>query len=411
MASGTLLVYALSLSALSAMKPSSTLSPELAAVVTWLTEGARPAAQPEDVVQGLCSQLISAGLAIDRCAAFVTTLHPNIMGRRFLWNRGQDVAIGEADYQIQETDLYRKSTAAKVLASGETIRCRIGKTGDQGEYNIVEDLRAEGFTDYVIQPLDFLNGENHAISWATKRRGGFTDDDLRALDAIRAPLARIAEIYALRRTSITLLDTYLGHRTGQRIMEGKIRRGDLEHINAAIMVADLRGFTAFSDHRSGTEVIDFLNAYYDCIVPSIERSGGEVLKFIGDGLIAIFPIEQDQVRVCNDALEAARMGQENLRQQDDYPLRCGMALHLGEVLYGNIGGASRLDFTTIGPAVNLAARLEPLSRDLDRAILTSAAFADHCSAELTSLGAFSIRGFTEKVEIFTPSAAGQTPPD
>ncbi len=389
------------------MTPSSNLPPELAAIVTWLTEGARPADQPEDVVQKLCSQLVSAGLAIDRCAVFVTTLHPNIMGRRFLWNPGQDVDIGEADYQVLETDLYRKSTAAKVLNSGETIRCRIGETGDPGDYDIVEDLRAEGFTDYIIQPLDFLNGENHAISWATKRAGGFTDDNMSALDAIRAPLARLAEIYALRRTSITLLDTYLGHRTGQRIMEGKIRRGDLEHINAAIMVADLRGFTAFSDQRSGADVIDFLNAYYDCIVPSIENAGGEVLKFIGDGLLAIFPIEQDQGPVCNEALKAAREGQKNIQQQKDHPLRYGMALHLGEVLYGNIGGASRLDFTTIGPAINLAARLEPLTRDLDKAILTSAAFAKHCLADLTSLGSFSIRGFKEDVEVFTPSTAEQ----
>ncbi|MGI9490833.1 MAG: adenylate/guanylate cyclase domain-containing protein [Geminicoccaceae bacterium] len=387
---------------------SSSLSPELSAVVTWLTEGARPANQPQDVVQRLCSQLVSAGLAIDRCAVFVTTLHPNIMGRRFIWNPGQEVDVGEAPHRVLDTDLYRRSTAAEVIRTGKTIRLRMSEAGDQDDYNIADELRSEGFTDYVMHPLDFLNGENHAVSWATKSAGGFSDEDMAALNAIRGPLSRIAEIYALKRMSINLLDTYLGHRTGQRILEGKIRRGDIERINAAIMVADLRGFTSFSDQKSGAEVIDLLNAYYDSLVPPIEEGGGEVLKFMGDGLLAIFPIEQEHSSICCAALKAAKEGQKNLCELESHALRCGIALHLGEVLYGNIGGANRLDFTTIGPAVNLTARLEPFTRDLERPILTSAAFAEHLAENLTSLGRFDVRGFNEKVEIFAPSIADET---
>lgn len=385
------------------------LPSELLAIVTWLTEGARPADQPEDVLHGLCNQLVSAGLAIDRSAIFVRTLHPSIMGRRFIWNPGQEVDISEADYQILDSDLYRKSTVVKVMTDGEAIRCRIGNADDPDDYNIVGELRAEGFTDYVIHPLDFLSGETHAVSWATKRPGGFTDDDMLALNAVRAPLARIAEIFALKRVSINLLDTYLGHRTGQRILEGKIRRGDIERIDAAVMVADLRGFTALSDQRSGADVVDLLNAYHDGLVPSIENYGGEILKFIGDGLLAIFPIERGRTATCDAALEAAQEGQANLSQQQRYPLRCGMALHLGEVLYGNIGSASRLDFTMIGPAVNLTARMEPFTRDLERPILTSAVFAEYCSFDLESLGSFNIRGFEQETEIFgvpCPSTSG-----
>ena len=221
---------------------SSGLSSELSTIVTWLIEGARPADQPQDVLQRLCHQLTSAGLAIDRAAVFVSTLHPNVMGRRFLWNRGEDVDVGEAGHHMLDSDLYRKSTVAEVMKTGKPIRCRIEEPHHLANYNIVDELRAEKFTDYVIHPLDFLNGEYHAVSWSTKRTGGFTDEDMLALNAIRGPLARIAEIYALKRMSINLLDTYLGHRTGQRILEGRIRRGDIEHINAAIMVADLRGF-------------------------------------------------------------------------------------------------------------------------------------------------------------------------
>ncbi len=381
---------------------SSALSSELSAIVTWLTEGARPANQSEDVVQRLCNQLVAAGLAIDRCAVFVTTLHPNVMGRRFVWNPGRDVDTAEAPYDVLDTDLYRKSTGAEVIKTGKAIRLHLADADCRDDYNIVDDLRAEGFTDYLMHPLDFLGGEIHAVSWATKRLSGFSDDDIGALNAIRGPLSRIAEIYALRRTSINLLDTYLGHRTGQRILEGKIRRGDIERIHAAIMVTDLRGFTSFSDQRSGAEVIDLLNAYYDCLVPPIEDGGGEVLKFMGDGLLAIFPIERDHASICGATLKAARKGQQKLGELESHSLRCGMALHLGEVLYGNIGGAGRLDFTTIGPAVNLTARLEPFTRDLDRPILTSAAFAEHSAENLTSLGLFDVRGFNEKVEIFAP---------
>lgn len=379
------------------------LSPALGATITWLTEGARSANQPQEVVHQLCSQLIAAGLVIDRCAVFVSTLHPSVMGRRFLWNPGQEVQVNEANYEVLESNTYRRSSVALVFRTGKAIRLYLEAPDCPDEYNIVNDLRAEGFTDYVIHPLDFLNGQHHAISWATKRPGGFSDGDIVALQAVRTPLARIAEIYALRRNTGNLLDTYVGHRTGQRILEGKIRRGDVETIHAAILMADLRGFTTLSNQRPASEVVGILNAYYDCLVPSIEAHGGEILKFMGDGLLAIFPIEQDRQSVCDAALQAASEGQGRLCNQEDAVFRCGMALHLGEVLYGNIGSADRLDFTAIGPAVNLTARLEPLTRELDRSILTSAAFAAVCPSTLKSLGCFELRGFETRTEIFAPS--------
>ena len=377
------------------------LTPSIGATITWLTEGARTASSPEDVVKQLCSQLCAAGLAIDRCAVFIRTLHPNVLGRRFLWNPGDDVDVAEADYEIQEQDIYRLSTIFAVQETGRAIRLRLTSPDCPSDYNIVDDLREEGFTDYVAHPLDFLNGQHHVISWATKRAGGFTDHDMLALMSVRDPLARIAEIHALRRTAGNLLDTYVGHRTGQRILDGKIRRGDVQTIHAAILMADLRGFTAISNERPATEVVGMLNGYYDCLGPSIEAHGGEILKFIGDGLLAIFPIEKNARQVCDAALLAAEEGQEQLSAEN---LRCGMALHLGEVLYGNIGSEDRLDFTAIGPAINLTARLEPLTRDLGRPIIVSAAFADTCTSPIEELGAFALRGFDGQTEIFAPAA-------
>ena len=379
------------------------LNSALSATITWLTEGARGATAPEDVLHQLCSQLRAAGLAIDRSAVFVRTLHPAFMGRRFRWSPEHGAEVNEADYDVLERDTFKNSPVSAVQRNGQAIRLHLESPDCPRDYNIVDPLRAEGFTDYVIHPLDFLSGQHHAISWATRQRGGFSDEAIHALVAVREPLARIAEILALRRTAANLLDTYVGRRTGQRILEGQIRRGDIETIHAAILMADLRGFTTISNSRPAAEVISILNAYYDCLVPPIEAHGGEILKFIGDGLLAIFPVEQDPPSVCDAALAAAGEGLEQLRQYEDGAYRCGMALHLGDVLYGNIGSLHRLDFTAIGPAVNLTARLEPLTRDLKRPIVTSAAFAGASNVSLEGLGAFPLRGFDAETEVFAPT--------
>lgn len=384
------------------------LSPAVGATITWLTEGARTANEPQDVLLQLCSQLHAAGLAIDRCAVFVRTLHPNIMGRRFLWSLEDGVEVNEASYEVLERDSFLKSPVSAVQRTGKAVRLRLDQSDCRSGYNVVEQFQAEGFTDYVIHPLDFLNGQHHAVSWTTKRKGGFRDHDIMTLMAVREPLARIAEIYALRRTAGTLLDAYVGHGTGQRILEGQIRRGDIETIHAAILMADLRGFTALSNSRPASEVVGVLNSYYDSLVPAIETRGGEILKFIGDGLLAIFPIDGESQKVCEAALQAANDGQSQLRENHGGSLRCGMALHLGDVLYGNIGSENRLDFTAIGPAVNLTARLEPLTRDLNRPIITSAAFAENCSASLETCGGFQLRGFDGQTEVFAPAGWAMT---
>jgi len=384
------------------------LTPSLGATMTWLTEGARSASAPEDVLHQLCSQLRAAGLAIDRCAVFIRTLHPNVMGRRFLWTHGDGVQVNEAEYEVLERESYQRSPISAVQRTGKAIRLHLEQPDCPTDFNIVDDFRIEGFTDYLAHPLDFLNGQHHVISWSTKRAGGFRDEDILALMAVRDPLARIAEIYALRHTAAILLDTYVGHRTGQLILEGKIRRGNIQKINAAILMADLRGFTAISNHRSPEDVVGLLNAYYDCLAPSIEESGGEILKFIGDGLLAIFPIGQDPEGVCDAALHAAEEGQRRLLERDGDDLRCGMALHRGDVRYGNIGSMSRLDFTAIGPAINLAARMERLTSNLDCRIITSAAFAEACTASLKDLGSFALRGFDEPFDMFAPIPSFKT---
>ena len=380
------------------------------AVVDWLVDGARTARRPEDVLAELCARLLACGLPLHRVAVFVRTLHPDVMGRRFLWRAGEGVAVSEAAYDVLETDTYRRSPVPVVFASAEPIRRRIEAPDCPDDYQIIEEMRAEGVTDYLIQPLQFTNGEVHAISWTTLRPGGFTDDDIAALEAIRRPLARVVEVYGLRRLATTLLGTYVGRDAGERILRGQIRRGDVERIDAVILLSDLREFTAQSDRLPGEAVIGLLNSYFDCLVPALHAHGGEVLKFVGDGLLGILPVAADPAAACRSALAAAGEARAALAQTNaeraergEPRLRYGVALHLGEVLYGNIGSTGRLDFTTTGPAVNLTARLETLARDLGRELVTSAAFARHCPDALTSLGSFQLRGFREPQEVFAPA--------
>jgi adenylate cyclase len=386
---------------------------DVAAVVDWLIEGARSVHQPQDVLAELCDRLVACGVPLHRVAVFVTTLHPDVMGRRFLWRQGEGVAVSDADYAMLETETYRRSPVPIVFATDQPIRLRIEAPDCPQGYGIVEELRAEGVTDYLIQPLPFTSGEVRAISWTTIRPGGFADADIAALDAVRLPLARLVEIYALRRTATTLLNTYVGRHAGRRIMRGRIRRGDVERIEAVIMLTDLRGFTGLSDQLRGDQVIGLLNGYFDCLVPPIEQHGGEVLKFVGDGILAIFAVADDAVVACRAALAAtedARAGiaAANAEREDagGPVLRHGIALHLGDVFYGNIGSTGRLDFTAIGPAVNLTARLENLARDLGRDLVVSARFAAHSPEALESLGTFQLRGFREPQEVFAPTLRG-----
>ncbi len=379
-------------------------------IVEWLMGGALPMRPAQDLLKDICERLAAAGVGIDRGVVFVATLHPNVLGRHFVWWRGREaVHVGEAPLHLEADPNYFNSPLAEVMRGGRTLRVKLDAPDGPHDLPFYDEMRAQGMTDYIAQPLSFVNGERHAATWTTKRPGGFTRREISALKAIRTPLARIAEIYALRRTAVTLLDTYVGRAAGARILAGQIRRGTVETIHAAIWFADLRGFTRLADTLPGDQIVALLNAYFDALVTSVAKHGGEVLKFMGDGLLAIFPTAPDttEIEVCSESMAAAhearvRMAELNRRRAEEGlpTLQFGLALHVGDVMYGNIGGAERLDFTTIGPAVNLAARLEVLAANLGRSFLVSSAVARHCRDGLVPLGRFELRGFRDTEEVY-----------
>jgi adenylate cyclase len=374
----------------------------LAATVDWLIDGARSAPMPDRILAELCERFVAAGVPLWRAGIFVRTLHPQVMGVRILWLEGAGVEMTNAPHELLDTIEARDNLISQVIAAGTPIRVRLAEE-DRLDSALLAELKAAGATDYLATPLVFSDGSAHAATWATRQPGGFTASEIAAIEAILKPLARVAEIRAWRRTARNLLDTYVGHQAGERILSGRIRRGDSEAIRAAIWLSDMRGFTALADRLPPRQLLDLLNRYFDCQLPAIDAEGGEVLKFIGDGLLAIFPIAEgaSPAEGCAKALAAALAARERIAALDgEERLRFGLGLHLGEVLYGNIGSGSRLDFTCIGPAVNLSARIEKLAARLGRTVLASEAFAYHCPSALVPLGEFRLPGVGAAQRIF-----------
>ncbi len=387
---------------------------DTASVAEWLIDGARSAPEPHQVLAQACERLLGCGIPLWRVAVFVRTLHPDIPGRAFVWRSGEQVQVRAADFELFESEEFRNSPVVAVYKRSVAIRRRLADRACPIDFAVLSDLLAEGATDYLASPLFFTNSATQVATFTTRQPGGFTDAQIAALEAILTPLARVTEIRALRREAATLLDTYVGHHAGARILEGQIRRGHVEAIHAAIWLSDMRGFTAAADRLPMEMLIELLNRYFDCQVPAILEGGGEVLKFMGDGLLAIFPIEGgDPGAVCARALAAARNARERISAMTAPAglaggdgIRFGLALHVGQVLYGNIGGGNRLDFTCIGPAVNLAARLEKLAGKLGRTIVASGDFAVHCPGALEPIGEFQVAGFSAAQTIFGMEETG-----
>ncbi|CCD97548.1 adenylate/guanylate cyclase domain-containing protein [Bradyrhizobium sp. STM 3809] len=384
----------------------------LQALIDWMVDGARSAATPSRMMAEACERLMQAGVPLWRVGVFLQTLHPEVFGRGFLWRPGAEVVINTVDFGFRQTPEFRQSPISIVFEEGREFRAD-PRAAASDAYPILVDLREEGATDYLALPIAFLDGEVHASSWTTKQPGGFTPAEADAIRSLIPALSRYIEIVGLQRVASMLLDTYVGNSAGERILAGQIRRGHTETMHAAIWLSDLRGFTALSDRLPPEMVVDILNQYFDCQVAEIREHGGEVLKFMGDGLLAVFPIAAeggDPAEVCARVLDAARAARAKVAALEYRSgetverFRFGLALHVGPLLYGNIGGGNRLDFTCIGPAVNLAARLEKIAAKLKRTVVASEAFAHACRKSdtdlWTDLGAFPIAGFAAEQRVF-----------
>ena len=377
----------------------------VASIVEWLEAGAEPARRPQEVLHNLCRRLIDQGLPLYRVAVFVRTLHPNAAGRAFVWHERRNmVEVITAPLGMLETEQYLKSPVYVVFTEHVEIRRRIEGSDAPLDFPVLEELRSEGATDFFALPIRFLSGDVHGVSFVTRRPGGFT------LRQIMPPFSRIAEIYSWQRIAHNILDAYLGSQTGEKVLAGKIRRGDGEDIRAVIWFCDLRDSTPLADSMSRTEFLRLLNEFFECILGPVLENGGEVLRFIGDAALAIFPIPQadlpERAAASRRAVHAAEQALERMAAFNatrELPLHFGIGLHLGHVLYGNVGTPTRIEFTVVGAAANEAARIEGLCKSLGVSVLLSEPVARHVPG-CRSLGSHRLRGVGEPLELFTLTA-------
>lgn len=380
----------------------------LADLAVWLTD-CLDAKQPlPKIFDGYCNRLLDAGLPLFRVTLGLETLHPEDSGTMLTWRDG---ALARRDIRragLLHSDDYLTSPTWVVDQTGRPFRWRAGLATET--LPLIEELAANGMTDYIMLPLPFLDDTRTAtMSYATRAAEGFDDTAIDLITRATTLISPVAERVVLRRIALDLLAAYVGPDAGRRVYEGRIERGDVETVMAAVLVADLRGFTALSERLPRREVVALLNRWFDALGQAIADQGCEILKFMGDGLLAVFPgAPQD---TCARALRAARQalsGTDRLAGQLEAEgagrIACGVALHIGEVELGNIGTRQRLDFTVIGPAVNHASRLQDLTKTLGEPILASADFAAACPGALRPVGTHALRGVAAPVQVFAPAA-------
>jgi adenylate cyclase len=374
-------------------------------VVDWLIDGARPSRRPRDVLLDTCRRTVAAGLPLSRVGVFVRTLHPNLLGRAFVWQADKGaVEMTEAGHDLLESDAFLKSPIRVVFNEHVEVRRRLADAACPIDFPILEELRREGTTDFIAAPLRFVDGEVHAASFATRRPGGFRDDELAALRRLLAPFTRMVEIYGYMQKARNILDAYLGSSAGEKVLAGQIKRGDSQDINAVIWFCDLRDSTPLAESMSRRAYLALLNDYFECLLGPVLDHHGQVLRFIGDAALAIFPVGERPAEACAKALAAARAALarlEKLNKNRERPLRCGIGLHLGELTYGNIGTPTRIEFTVVGAAANEAARIEGLCKVLEADLLVSERVARQLPEAWRSLGSHTLRGVGDKMELFT----------
>jgi len=377
---------------------------------TWLIAQITEQPTLDVLFNGFCKKLVKQGLPVWRSNLGLETLHPEDIGFSLLWIDGdlRDRGFSRARPGILTSSDYLNSPAKIVDDTNQPFRWRQGEP-DQG-MEIILDMIEAGATEYMMLPLAFQDTYRSAsISFATKAPGGFGDAGYEALQYASILISPLCERIALRRVALDALTVYLGATAAQRAYSGQIERGDVRTLQAAILIADLRGFTLLSDRLERRAMVTLLDRWFGVIGEAIENHGGDILKFMGDGLLAVFPLDGDPGASCARALAAAKQTMartaklnEDLAVEGIAPLRFGMALHCGDVEFGNIGAKRRIDFTVIGPAVNHASRLEGLTKVVQQPLVLSDSFAATLRQPLRSLGSHVLRGVREPVEVFVP---------
>ena len=389
------------------------------AISDWIMVHALASATEVEILAGICEQMNRAGLPILRASVAHDLLDPTFDARGVRWQRDQgglEEAFLRSEDPLQNQDWTRSPFFYLFESHEPMLRRRLDATYRRGEFPMLDRFQDEGTADYIAfisrvgESMRLGEGEGIMASWTTDAREGFSDAQVKLLGGIMPALTLAFMLRTMNRTARTLIQTYLGSDAAERVLAGNIVRGRAEPIRAVVWFSDLVGFTRISDTSSPGTVLELLNDYAEAQVEEIEAQGGHVLKFIGDGIMAIFP-QQEMAQACARALDAATNLTKRIitlnarRESHGMPVTSThIALHVGELLYGNLGSPRRLDFTVLGPAVNEAARIEAFCASLEQPVIVSTAFAEasgQARQRLVSVGRYAMKGIARPQELFT----------
>jgi adenylate cyclase len=356
------------------------------------------------------NRVVAAGLPVWRFYIGLQLIHPQLQAMGFMWRRGEPVQSIARGYGIQLTPAYIGSPMQEAREQARPVRYRLTDL-NENNHEVLHEVRADGGTDYYALSMRISHGRPMpVVTFATDSVDGFSSADIDDLHRLVDMMGAVTEMHIEHSIADTVANTYLGREVGQRILAGAIRRGDGQEIRAVLWFSDLRDFTGLNERLPAGEVLELLNNYFQLVGNALTAHGGEILKFIGDGVMAYFPAEDALFlpMVTANALAAARQVIDDIEAANEARaaggadlLRFGIGLHVGQVTFGNIGTEDRLDFTVIGPAVNRTSRLEGLTKALGVQVCASADFKEVCSEPLVSLGTHRLRGVPSPVEIFT----------
>ena len=396
---------------MSSQQPFKTAGCTSDAVIDWIFAAGRRIESTNKFVHQLAHQMNDHGASIDRMMLSLLTLNPQLVGTSETWLKSTDTTTPiNASHGVRDTERYIGSPLAAIYETHKRVRQRLDNLPDDAHCACTE-LAEDGFTDYVALPVLFgeVAQPGAAIIISTKRKGGFSDHDIESFRRIRDYLAPVLEVHALRHISRSLMNTYVGKRTSEKVLAGMIKRGDADVINAALWFSDLRNFTHLTETLPAEQILGMLNEYFEFVSAAVSARGGEILRFIGDAMLIVFPIDgkTSNQTACNAAIDAAIDAQSTIENLNHRRLRhgqpaieFGVGLNIGEVIYGNVGAPNRLDFTVMGPAVNRTARLESLTKKLGCNILFSEKFAELVETPSEFLGQHEMKGIAEPQAVY-----------
>jgi adenylate cyclase len=388
---------------------------DTARLASWIAEHATATDDENALIEGLCRGLTEIGLPLWRASISTPTIDPVHRGISLNWHAEQGSSRVLAPHGAEQEVVWLRSPIVALLQSGEQFaRWRLDKLGPGDDYPLLHELRMQNGTDYALFLIGFAPGtalRGVAFSMTTRRASGFDPAEIAAVEALLPALGLAMAKLSLSHTLREVLATYLGPTTGRRVLNGQIRRGQGEKVPAAILLADLRAFTTLSDRADPADVVRWLDEHFDALGNPVADHGGEILKFLGDGFLAAFPVPDASAHPCTGCGLALAAAKEALRANEALnakrrsagmpALEADLVLHYGEVIYGNVGTSRRLDFTLIGRAVNEASRIEAHCEILGHALLISDSFAGRCDQPLKEVGSITLRGVTSPQRVWT----------